>query len=156
MRRSPGTLAVVLLLSGCASAPVTEEVRKIREWERSLTVELAWPFPGKKALEDAVLEVHADDLPRLGDGAHFLGQTYVEVDGLQILLADIEDSHSNIQNAGVMRWYQSMRSGVFRIHYRYTFYRSHSSGPNYQDRFRDWAVIYSGVKSLTLEKRAPP
>jgi len=116
-------------------------------------MELQWARPGvEKTPENAVLEIWADDLPRLGEGSHFVGQTYVEVDGYLVFMADISDSHSNIQNAGVMQWYKSMRSGTFQIHYRYTFYRSFSLGPNYQDRFLDWVVLHSGVKTLTLKK----
>ena len=144
----------LLILTGCATpAPVSPELQKIRDWEKSLVVELAWPILAKQDLGDAVLEVHADDLPRLGKDVHFHGQTFVDLNGYEIFLGDISDSHSNVQNAGVMRWYQSMRSGTFKIHYRYTFYRSYSTGPNYQDRFQDWDVLYSGVKSITLEKK---
>ncbi|HUR38284.1 MAG TPA: hypothetical protein VM222_02270 [Planctomycetota bacterium] len=67
-------------------------------------------------------------------------------------MGDIGDSHSNIQNAGVMKVYESMRSGIFTIRYRYTFYRSDSTGPRYQDRFVDWDVLYSAEKTITLKK----
>jgi hypothetical protein len=145
--------ASLLMLLGCAAAPeVSGELRRIQEWEKSLKVELAWPIPERRRLEDAVLEVSAADLPRLGNGVHFTGQTYIDIDGYLMFMGDISDSHSNVQNAGVMRWYESMRSGTFRIHYRYTFYRSLSTGPNYQDRFKDWVVLHSGVKTLTLKK----
>jgi len=143
----------LLLLAGCAVAPpLSDDVRRIREWEKSLVVELDWPLKDRRRLEDAVLEVHADDLPKLGKDVHFHGQTTVDVNGYQIFMGDIDDSHSNIQNAGVMRVYQGMRSGVFTIRYRYTFYRSFSTGPNDQDRFLDWDVIHFGEKTITLQK----
>ena len=143
----------LLLLVGCASgAPLSDEMRQITEWEKSLVTFLKWPQKDRTRLEDAVFEVHADDLPRLGENVHFHGQTYVDVNGYLIFMGDISDSHSNTENSGVMRVYQSMRSGTFKIHYRYTFYRSYSIGPNYQDRFHDWDVLYSGVKTITLQK----
>src|SRR4051812_48522497 len=116
---------VFLLLAGCASGgPVSGDLRQIQEWEKSLVVGLKWPRKDRARLEDAVLEVHADDLPRLGGDMHFHGQTYVDVNGYLIFMGDISDSHSNLENSAVMRVYQSMRSGAFSIHYRYTFYRS--------------------------------
>jgi hypothetical protein len=148
---------VALLLTGCAVAPeVSDDVHRIQDWEKSLTVKLDWPVKDRQRLEDAVLEVHADDLPKLGKDVHFHGQTYVDVNGYLIFMADIGDSHSNIQNAGVMRVYESMRSGIFKIRYRYTFYRSYSKGPSYQDRFLDWDVLYSGEKTITLKKSDTP
>lgn len=147
-------IILLLLLAGCAPRPpVSDEVRQILEWEQSLVVALKWPQKDRKQLEDAVFEVHADDLPRLGKDVHFHGQTYVDVNGYLIFMGDISDSHSNTENSGVMWVYKSMRSGTFRIHYRYTFYRSYSIGPNYQDRFLDWDVLFSGVKTITLEKK---
>ena len=143
----------LLLLTGCAVAPpLSDDVRRIREWEKSLVVTLDRPVKDRQRLEDAVLEIRADDLPKLGQDVHFHGQTYADVNGYLIFMGDIGDSHSNISNSGVMRVYQSMRSGTFTIRYRYTFYRSYSIGPNYQDRFLDWDVIHSGEKTITLEK----
>jgi hypothetical protein len=145
--------AIALQLAACAAGRATPgELAAIRRWEDSLRMELAWLGPGERTLENAVLEVRADDLPRLGKDVHFHGQTFVEVDGYLVFRGDISDSHSNLQNAGVMDGYRSLRSGTYQIHYRYAFYRSYSDGPNWQDRFHDWEVLHAGVRTITLRK----
>lgn len=129
-----------------------DALERITVWEQSLRVELAWLGITERTLENAVLQVSADDLPDLGKGGHFYGQTLVEVDGFLKFMGEISDSHSNVQNAGVMDWYRGIRKGTVRIHYRYTFFRSYSVGPNWTDRFTDWEVLHSGVRTITVTK----
>ena len=153
MKRQTLAALGALLLAGCTSLPPdSPELSQIKTWEKSLRMKLDWVGPREHTLENACLEVSADPLPRLGTDVHFHGQTFVEVDGYLVFMGDISDNHSNVQNCGVMDWYRRIRSGTIQIHYRHTFYRSFSDGPNWQDKLKDMQVLHSGVRTITLKK----
>jgi hypothetical protein len=147
---------VLLWSCGCAAppapapAPVSEEVRRILEWEKSLRVGFVWP-PGKSNLEDGRLVVTADPRPQFEGNVLYEGRFFVDLDGYLMFVAD-ERARSEDLNFGILKWYRALRSGTFSVQYRYAFFRSYSGGPNYSDLLNDVQFLHTGVRTVTVKK----
>lgn len=149
MRFPLPALAVLGALASC-SRP-SDEVVKIRQWERTLRMELV-PGPVLGKPWKGHVEISAADLPKLEGTVHFHGQLYANIDGYLRYLGDVFDNHSNLWSGAPVEWYDRMKTGTLTLEYRYTFFRSFVERLNYPDYYEGMQVLYTGVRTVTLEK----